>query len=247
MSARIETIIDARKRTIEFSLSPKRLARGLFLFVAALVFIGGLAHFIIHHVAPHENHALAKLMHRFDLGHEPSLPNWYSSLALLAVAGMARLLAIANRNTPSQLARSWSLFSLLFLALAVDEAIQIHEMADTPMRVLLGTSGIFHFAWIIPGAGFAIAVALYFRGFLFSLEARTRNLIIASGAIFVSGAIGVEMLEGIIVPTLGIGSLDYTVAEMLEEGLEMCGVVLVLYALTDHFARHVGSVRWRIQ
>ena len=115
------------------------------------------------------------------------------------------------------------------------------------MRVLLGTSGIFHFAWIIPGAGFAIAVALYFRGFLFSLEARTRNLIIASGAIFVSGAIGVEMLEGIIVPTLGVGSIDYTAAEMLEEGLEMCGVVLVLYALTDYFARHVGSIRWRIQ
>ena len=90
-------------------------------------------------------------------------------------------------------------------------------------------------------------MALFFRGFLFALEARTRNLIVASGAIFVSGAIGVEMLEGIIIPTLGVGSLDYTAAEMLEEGLEMSGVVLVLYALTDYFASHVGTVRWRIQ
>ncbi len=247
MNMRVDPGLDTPQRTIEISLSPRRLVRGLLLFVIVLVSVGGLAHFVTYHVAPHENHAIAKLMHRLDLGHEPSLPNWYSSLALLAVAGMARLLARAEEDAGGRLAKSWTLFSVLFVALALDEAILIHEMANVPMRALLSTSGALYFAWIIPGAGFALAVALFFRGFLRSLEARTRNLIVASGAIFVSGAIGVEMIEGIIVPSLGIGSLDYTVAEMAEEGLEMCGVVLVLYALTDHFARRVGMVRWRIQ
>ena len=160
---------------------------------------------------------------------------------------MAGLLARAERGADPRQARSWVLFSALFVALAVDEAILIHELANVPVRGLLGTSGALYFAWIIPGAGFALAVALFFRRFLFALEARTRNLIVASGAIFVSGAIGVEMLEGIIVPTLGVGSLDYTAAEMIEEGLEMCGVVLVLYALTDHLKRRVSAVYWRIR
>lgn len=247
MSVQLDTESDASVRTMEISISPRRLARGLFLFVALLVLVGGLAHTVTYQVAPHENHEIAKLMHRFDLGHEPSLPNWYSSLALLAVAGMAGLLARAERDTGGTLARSWLQFSVLFVVLALDEAILIHEMASKPMSTLIGGHGVLYFAWIIPGAAFAIAVALFFRRFLYSLDSPTRNLIVAAGAIFVSGAIGVEMIEGIIVPSLGVGSLDYTIAEMIEEGLEMCGVVLVLYALTNYFARNVGSVRLRIQ
>ncbi len=247
MSVHIDSRLPTPERTLEISISPRRLARGLILLIVVLIGVGGLAHFVTHHVAPHQNHPIAKVMHRFDLGHEPSLPNWYSSLALLAVAGMAGLLARAERGADPRQARSWVQFSALFVALAVDEAILIHELANVPVRGLLGTSGALYFAWIIPGAGFALAVALFFRRFLFALEARTRNLIVASGAIFVSGAIGVEMLEGIIVPTLGVGSLDYTAAEMIEEGLEMCGVVLVLYALTDHLKRRVSGVYWRIR
>ncbi len=51
-----------------------------------------------------------------------------------------------------------------------------------------------------------------------------------------------EMVEGVLVGTHGIASVPFTLAISVEEGLEMLGVVLLIYALLDYITRRVGEV-----
>lgn len=230
---------------LELTLRPSRVARILALLVFGIVLVGGLSRVVIYEVAPDDEHRLARAMKRFDLGHEPSIPNWYSSLALVASAGLLAVIAAAKWKSRDAFRRHWALLSILFLLLAVDEAVMIHEMADRTLHDLWHTTGPLYFAWVVPGAAFASTVGLLYLRFLTHLDPRTRNRFLAAATLFIGGAIGIEMVEGVVVESHGLESLCFTVVQCIEERLEMLGIVLFLYALLDYIDRYIGDVRFR--
>ncbi len=227
-------------------IHPLKTARRLVLLVSVLVCVGTVANVIIYKVAPSPEHKLAKVMHRFDLGFEPSIPNWYSSIALLACSLLLTTIGLANKRVNARYSFHWFALAFLFMFLALDEAVMIHEMADATLHDWLNTSGILYFAWVIPGAVFTLCAGLYFFKFLLELESRTRRLFVIAGAIFVGGAIGAELIAGVIVDGQGIEggftSLQLTFEQTLEELMEMMAIVLFLYALMGHIERHVGTI-----
>ena len=246
-SARPEAL-DATRAPISltFSVRPKRIAKILALLVLLIVVVGAIANLVIYNIAPTPDHAIAKLMKRFDLGHEPSIPNWYSSVALLMVSVLLAAIAKAEKIAASADLSRWIALSALFLLLAVDEAVMIHEMADRPMREWLNTGGFLHFAWVIPYSVFVLVLAVFFLPFLLRLEYKTRRLFLISAALFVCGAIGIELIEGVIVDALGVEggfvSMWLTFAQVVEEALEMFAVVLFIYALLDYLQKRVNNV-----
>ncbi len=129
------------KRGMSISFRPKQLA----LFLCSVVFLlttsGFFANIVIYQVAPSPEHKLARLMHRLDLGHEPSLPAFYSSLALLASAALLAVIAIKQRREKGRFSTHWGVLSAIFVVLAIDETIMIHEMVSNYLHDALHTSG----------------------------------------------------------------------------------------------------------
>ena len=232
---------------LTIAVRPKQIARWLALLVLAIVILGVIANIVIYNVAPTTDHAIAKLMNRFDLGHEPSIPSWYSSIALLAASMLLALIAYAEKLIGSIDRSRWTLLSIVFLLLAADEAVMIHEMADAPLHQWLNTSGFLYFAWVIPYSIIVIVLGSFLLPFILRLDRTTRILFVISGAMFVSGAIGVELIEGAIVDRSGVEggftSMQLTFAQALEEALELFAIVLFIYALLDYLKRRVGNLR----
>src|SRR5690606_11580236 len=69
---------------------------------------------------------------------EHSLPAWYSSVLLLAIALALWLVARLLRREGGRDVRRWSLLGLIFAAMAVDEAVSFHEVLIDPVRNLVG-------------------------------------------------------------------------------------------------------------
>lgn len=90
-----------------------------------------------------------------------------------------------------------------------------------------------------------IFVLAYLR-FLAALPARTRNLFLLAGAIYVAGALGVEMIGGRHAFVFGRYNFAYTMIATLEEFLEMLGILLFVQALLSYMQVHVKEVQFRI-
>ncbi|QDT35902.1 hypothetical protein [Stratiformator vulcanicus] len=232
-------------KTAALRVSPERILLALVGIIATLVVIGIASRLTIYSVAPnfHDDPQaapkIARLLSRFDLGFEPSVSAWYSSLALCASAGTLAIVGLLHRsrNEPSVM---WFLLGIIFVGLSLDEMVMFHETLDNTLRSRLGTGGLLHFAWVIPASLLVLAVGLTYLRFLMNLPLRTRALFLLAGGLFVGGAIGVELLEGAIVDSGGLNSVTFTLVQALEEGLEMIGVAVFLYALLDYLRKEFG-------
>lgn len=224
-------------------LNPITILRVLLIVISVLVITGTIANVIIYHVAASPEDKLAKLMHRFDLGHEPSIPAWYSSLALVVCSGLLAVIAVVKMRRKQPYVAHWFGLTAMFLLMGLDEAIMIHEMTDDILHRRLNTSGFLYFAWVIPGMVVVLAVGVTFWNFLRHLDARTRWFFVLSGTVFVSGAIGMELIAGMIFTVgAGVESLAHTASQAVEEALEMLGVVLFMYALLEFIGRDIGPI-----
>ncbi len=82
--------------------------------------------------------------------------------------------------------------------------------------------------------------------FLRSLPRRTFRLMLLSGAIYVGGAIGMEMVGGYAWDRHPVRGVPIIAIMALEETLEMVGLAIFAYALLDYVARHFPAFGVRI-
>ena len=235
---------------LNIAISPEAIFRIMVVVALASVIVGTCARLLIYVIAPDfddpaiQSPQLARLLSRLDLGHEPSLPQLYSSM-LLAVSSVLLAVVAVTRSGCGLFGRDrwpWWVLSMGFAYLSIDEAIIIHEMLNSVLGQ--GTiGGVLNFPWVLVGGIVVLLVALSLVPFLLRLDARTRNYFLASGAMYVGGAIGLELVESVIFETSGIASTEMTLAIAVEEGLEMLGVSLFIYALLDFLRRYGGSLR----
>ena len=179
-----------------------------------------------------------------DLNAEGNLPTFYSTLLLLSASAI--LLVIATKGKQKFY---WYFLGVLFFFLALDENIGIHERFDTLTRSVLVTepSGIFYFSWIIPyGIALVILLAFLYK-FIWNLPNKTKFLFIISGLIFVSGAIGLEMISGVYAENSGFLTRSFRILTFFEEILEMTGVSLFIFALLDYIEDNFGVLTISMQ
>jgi hypothetical protein len=168
----------------------------------------------------------------FRLDSELSLPAWYSGCLMLVSAQLA--FAISWRQaTVGGRDRGWWLALGLGLAyLSLDEIAAVHERVMDLVNRHIQTSGVFTFSWLLVGIPAVAAAGAIFLPFLLRQEKRTRWLLVLSGAIFLAGAIGCEMLGGLFSSTYRTqDTLSYFVVSTLEELLEMTGFTLLVATL----------------
>ena len=172
----------------------------------------------------------------FDLGNENNVAAWFSSALLLTAAALLALIWATRR--PGEPRRAWLALALLFVLLSADETAAMHERLIEPLQRGLDTGGTaFHYAWVIPGIAFVVVVAALCLPFLRRLPPVTRNGFLLGGALFVAGAIGLEMAMGVLLEEVGQGFLTGVTA-LGEETLELLGVTVFIATLLHHLERH---------
>jgi hypothetical protein len=171
------------------------------------------------------------VMRLFDVNSEGNVPSWFSSMLLMGCALLAALLAALVRRVGGRDARHWAGLAVVLSLLSLDEAAALHERLGGPTAEVLGgaTRGALHFAWVVPGVVLALVVGLAFLGFVVRLPPGTRRLVVTAAAMYLGAAVGLEALGGIVLEAQGDRAM-YLLVTAAEEGLEMAGSVLLLYA-----------------
>ena len=111
------------------------------------------------------------------------------------------------------------------------------------MNAWFDLSGVLYFGWVIPAAILVSVFVLSYRRFLEDLPRITRFRFIRAGAVFVGGAMGVELILGYWTELHGIDNLGYALIDWVEETMEMAGVGLFISALVAVLADQTGQVR----
>jgi hypothetical protein len=132
--------------------------------------------------------------------------------------------------------RHWQLLAVIFLYLSLDEAVAIHEKWSNPVKSLLSTDGLFYHAWVIPAILFVSVFLMLYLRFLAHLPPKTRRLFKISSIIYITGAIGFEMISGALINSGGTKGLAYILCTHVEEGLELLGLSIFLYGLLDYMS-----------
>jgi hypothetical protein len=166
----------------------------------------------------------------FDVNREKSFPNLYSAYALLLCALLLGTISLAKRTSGDRYVAHWALLGAVFLYLSVDEGLVIHEKLISPLQSALDTGGFLRHAWVIPGAVAVLVLGLAYLRFVLDLPAGIRNLFVVAGALYVGGALGMEMVGGYYLSVFG-DTLGQELVTNTEEAFEMLGVVVFVYAL----------------
>jgi hypothetical protein len=175
-----------------------------------------------------------------DVDDEATIQAWFSSSLLLSCSILLGVIASGVKSAGERYKFHWLALSITFALLSLDEAISVHESFVNPMRSLFNTRGLLFFGWVIPGGAFVLVFVLAYLKFLFYLPSQTRRQFMVAGALYISGALGLEMLGGLQADLYGKSNLTYAALLTAEEFLEMTGAILFLYALM-RYTGHRGK------
>ncbi len=173
---------------------------------------------------------------KFSLDGEANYPTWFASFLLLSCSFFLFLIARQKRGMKDPFYKKWFVLALIFFALSIEEIAGFHELIFMQTRYEFGLefSGAFFFSWVIPALIIVTVITLSYIKFLFHLPRRTKFLFILSGSIYTFGALGFEMLGGVLFETYGYESFIYAFTTNIEECLEMIGLILFLYSLMSY-------------
>jgi hypothetical protein len=199
----------------------------------------------------------------FDVGEERSIPTWFESVQFLLCSILLAVIAVAKRQHNDQYSLHWSVLSIILLLLSLDEVASIHEAIGQELELLLhnttgfNPSGAISFFWVVPGAAFVFIVLLAYLRFLAHLPQTTRRLFLFAGALFVLGALGIEMLSAQVVSFSGgednwesasaIPKILVGLQTSIEEMFEMLGLAAFVYALLAYIHSYVEDINARVR
>lgn len=176
-----------------------------------------------------------KDLRHFSLDGELNIATWYSSALMLAAAALAAVTGRFDADTRQY--PYWLAISVIMLLMSIDETASFHESFITLLDGWAPHSDYFHFAWVLLGIPFVILFALFSVPFLLRLNGRTAVLFVIAGALFVFGALVMEMIDGAVQVRLGAESLAYRLGAMSEDAFELAGMTLFVTALVTLLAR----------
>lgn len=216
---------------------PERALATLLIIAAAFILVHSVVNYcwVTQACGPLTNPA-NQLGYLFNLSGEMNVPTWFSIIILFLVALFTLPIALDYRRK-GQPALGWWGIMFIFLLLSLDEESDLHGMLKSLVKDP-GEFGLHNalFSWVIPGAVIVLVVGLIYLRWVWRLPSRTRWLIITAGILYVSGALALEALGGVIADDSYM-TPGYLVVSTLEESGEMAGVCLMIYALLDHARR----------
>ncbi len=164
----------------------------------------------------------------FDVFSEGNLPTWWS-VGLLVITAVAHAvtgaLALVKRVRG---AWAWFVSAAVLGALSLDDHTSLHERLER-----VGQSWVtferFPGYWLVPGIAAGIVVAVALGLLAYRLQGATRWCMIAGLGLLLGAAMGMELIQGLLVAEGESGPL-YVLVLHAEELGENLGVLLMLTA-----------------
>ncbi len=210
----------------ELTVSPRPLTQ--VLLIVALTLLAYHAALSTYHYRVHKLPWLLRQL--FDLDQENNLPTWFSEFLLLTAWVFLWLCARKKAAGGDPWLYHWRVLTVGFLLMAVDEIAGIHESINSAIEM----------SWAIPAGIMVLVLGVAFVPFVLHLPRRTASLFVLAGMIYVSGAAGIELVGNTMVVEHHKDTLAYCMSTMVEEGMEMFGVILFINTLL-HYMRGSGD------
>ena len=217
---------------------------GLLWLSALLIVLASAVQDFLIYLAP--GAGFTDRIYRLDLDTEASLPTWFSASLMLLCALALLFIAARARQDGLWKAMPWFLLAAMFLALSLDEIATFHEWASAALSSRIENTGLFYFAWAAPALVLCLAGLACFMPFIVEFKGLDRVLLIGSAAVFLLGAIGMEMLGGAAAEAGGVNTLHYRVLTTIEESLEYAGLLIFLYFLLRQVRRSYNETTLRL-
>ena len=167
----------------------------------------------------------------FDLDMERNVPTLFSSAILLISAFLFYLLSKTSHERDKGNRKGWLGLSWIFVFLAFDESAKIHENIGDYTENFVEASGFLYYPWVISyGILVAILGAIYLP-FFRRMERKVFYSFMFAAAIFLTGAIGLEMLGAAEASAHGDDTMLYCFYYTIEESMEMFGVIYLISIL----------------
>ncbi|BCJ72742.1 hypothetical protein CS0771_22860 [Catellatospora sp. IY07-71] len=172
----------------------------------------------------------------FYVDKEQNLPTWFSSgILFLAALLLWRTAAAGGRHR-----WHWRVLAGVFTVLSLDEFSQFHELGAQADVLDAGEAS--YLSWLVLAAPVVVVLGLAYLRLLLTLPPRIRRLMLASAALYLGGAAGIEVFGAFtgrenIGFTPGWASMGYVLAASAEELCEMLGITLFIYATALHLER----------
>lgn len=208
--------------------------------LVGLFFVADILLIVLHVVDAAASQPLGNLV---DLGKERNLPTAFASLQLLVIGGF--LASFAREQLAQVRPGSWMLWllPLLFFLLATDEVIGIHEKTGLLIdelvpaverdHLIFSDTGIWMFA--IGGPFILITTSfIYLMRSYFTAPGVLSKAALGFG-VFMGGAIGIETLSNFVES----GSTAHTIQVVVEEGAELVGATVIMWAAHDLLSSHL--------
>lgn len=224
---------------MEIKVEPKQVAVAFLWVAAVLTVINSVLLFFYFYLGDDELFGLIDL---FDFAIEGNVPTLYSAVSMLFCSALLALITHANWHKSDGKRFYWLGLTIVFFFLAIDEGTAIHEAVGTFMERYMHARGALYFLWVVPYGVATLVFALAYSKFVWGLPRDTRARFVAAGVIFLTGALGIEMLGAREADLHGYTTVTYCLLYSLEEMLEMLGIILFIYALLSHLAQETGRL-----
>ncbi len=172
-------------------------------------------------------------IHEFNVDEEMNFPTLFSFMLFMTSSSLLYFISILRKNVGDPYARSWKVLSIIFIYLGLDELLAFHEKLMPPLRAL-GATGFLYNAWVIPFAFVIIMFGFTFFKFWLNLNPKVRNLLMIAFIVYVTGALGFEMIDGFLTYKAEENTFFYSVVATIEDGLEMLGLTIFIRGLMTH-------------
>lgn len=217
------------------SFTPFNLALSLFIGIVILTILSVFGHAVQYFYG---EDVFVEYVRLFNLSGEGNIPAWFSALGLMVCAGLLAFIAAEKASRRDRrFINNWRLLAVIFLYISIDEAAQIHELLIDPIRLALGVGGFLYFAWVIPFSILLIIFLIAYIPFLRHLPKEIRFLFIFAGAVYVGGALGIELVSGYVFDYYPEATLVRGGLATLEEFMEMTGITLFIYSLLTYLRK----------
>jgi hypothetical protein len=224
---------------VDIYLNPKKITI-VFVYITALLLLANIiAQYMVLALGDDRFFGFVPMFH---FNEEKNAPTYFSSFILAFASVLLALIAAANKG--KRYFWHWAGMSLIFLFVSFDELVAVHEKFTRPLRDALQLGGLLYYAWVIPYMLAVVVLTFVYFRFIWNLPSRTRFRFILSAGLFITGAVGAEMLGGSLFEEMGTGrNVPYAILMTVEELLEMGGTILFIYALLSYMQHDLPELK----
>jgi hypothetical protein len=187
-------------------------------------------------------------MNMLNLDREMNFPTWYSAFMLGFGSILLRIIAVGKNQKSDRYTGDWKLLSLIFTLLAIDEVLSIHEIFIIPeVSNALHLPWFLHSMWVIPGTIFVVWFLKRYWKFSRHLPLRSQQHFILAAAVYIGGALVMEMVGSYVAEAKGQQYLPYALITTVEEVMEMVGIIIFIYGLLYYLGRWMQDLELQIK